>query len=143
LTLWSHKQGITMYQMEITCLYFTPTLTPKTWIIAVISTETSEFEPRLGEVYSIQHYVIKFVSDFPAADRWFSSGTLVSSTSKTDLKVCGRLACYTCNRSRFSSPIKFGSLKKSFNNISAISWRSVLLVEETRVPEENHRSAAE
>jgi hypothetical protein len=25
-----------------------------------------------------------------------------------------------------------------FNNISAISWRSVLLVEETRVPRENH-----
>jgi hypothetical protein len=29
----------------------------------------------------------------------------------------------------------------TFNNISAISWQSVLLVEETRVPEENHRSA--
>jgi hypothetical protein len=27
----------------------------------------------------------------------------------------------------------------TFNNISAISWQSVLLVEETRVPEENHR----
>jgi len=27
----------------------------------------------------------------------------------------------------------------TFNNISAISWRSVLLVEETGVPEENHR----
>jgi hypothetical protein len=27
-------------------------------------------------------------------------------------------------------------LAKSFNNISAISWRSVLLVEETRVPRE-------
>ena len=26
----------------------------------------------------------------------------------------------------------------TFNNISAISWRSVLLVEETRVPGENH-----
>jgi hypothetical protein len=26
----------------------------------------------------------------------------------------------------------------SFNNISVISWRSVLLEEETRVPEENH-----
>jgi len=26
-----------------------------------------------------------------------------------------------------------------FNNISAISWRSVLLVEKTRVPRENHR----
>jgi hypothetical protein len=30
----------------------------------------------------------------------------------------------------------------TFNNISVISWRSVLLVEETEVPEENHRPAA-
>jgi hypothetical protein len=30
----------------------------------------------------------------------------------------------------------------TFNNISVISWRSVLLVEETRVPRENHRPAA-
>jgi hypothetical protein len=29
-----------------------------------------------------------------------------------------------------------------FNNISVISWRSVLLVEETGVPGENHRPAA-
>jgi hypothetical protein len=29
----------------------------------------------------------------------------------------------------------------TFNNISAISWWSVLLVEETGVPGENHRSA--
>ena len=28
------------------------------------------------------------------------------------------------------------------NNISVISWRSVLLVEETRVPGENHRPVA-
>jgi hypothetical protein len=28
----------------------------------------------------------------------------------------------------------------TFNNISVISWQSVLLVEETEVPEENHRS---
>jgi hypothetical protein len=27
----------------------------------------------------------------------------------------------------------------TFNNISAISWQSVLLVEETKVPGENHR----
>ena len=27
----------------------------------------------------------------------------------------------------------------TFNNISVISWRSVSLVEETRVPEKNHR----
>ena len=30
----------------------------------------------------------------------------------------------------------------TFNNISVISWRSVLLVEETGVPEEIHRPAA-
>ena len=29
----------------------------------------------------------------------------------------------------------------TFNNISAISWQSVLLVEETAVPGENHRPA--
>ena len=29
-----------------------------------------------------------------------------------------------------------------FNNISVMSWRSVLLVEETGVPGENHRPAA-
>jgi hypothetical protein len=32
-------------------------------------------------------------------------------------------------------------LNATFNNISVISWLSVLLVEETRVLRENHRSA--
>ena len=30
----------------------------------------------------------------------------------------------------------------TFNNISVTSWRSVLLVEETRAPRENHRPVA-
>ena len=34
-------------------------------------------------MYSIQHYVIKFVSDLWQG-QWFSPGTLVSSTNKTD-----------------------------------------------------------
>ena len=29
----------------------------------------------------------------------------------------------------------------TFNNISVISWQSVLLVDETRAPEEKHRTA--
>jgi len=33
-------------------------------------------------------------------------------------------------------------LNTTFNNISVKSWRSVLLVEETRVPRENHWPAA-
>ena len=35
------------------------------------------------EVYSIQHYVIKFVSDLRQG-RWFSPGTLFFYTDKTD-----------------------------------------------------------
>ena len=38
--------------------------------------------------------------------------------------------------------VRFMVLNATFNNISAISWRSVLLVEETRVPGENYRPVA-
>jgi hypothetical protein len=38
--------------------------------------------------------------------------------------------------------VGFMMFNATFNNISAISWRSVLLVTETRVPGENHRPAA-
>ena len=38
--------------------------------------------PVHGEVYSIQHYVIKFVR--LVTDQWFSPGTPFSSTNKTD-----------------------------------------------------------
>jgi hypothetical protein len=36
----------------------------------------------------------------------------------------------------------FVVLNATFNNISVISWRSVLLVEETRVPGEKHKPVA-
>ena len=36
----------------------------------------------------------------------------------------------------------FMVLNATFNNISAISWRPVLVVEEAGVPGENHRPAA-
>ena len=42
-----------------------------------------EFESRSGEVYSIQHYVIKFVSDLRQVG-FFSPSAPVSSTNKTD-----------------------------------------------------------
>jgi hypothetical protein len=34
-----------------------------TYAISAYHHQQCEFEPRLGEVYSIQHYVIRFVSD--------------------------------------------------------------------------------
>jgi hypothetical protein len=50
------------------------------------------------------------------------------------LKASGRLVSFT--------HLKGFVFNDTFNNISFISWRSVLLVEETRVHGENHRPAA-
>jgi hypothetical protein len=38
--------------------------------------------------------------------------------------------------------VGFMVFNSTFNSISVISWRSVLLVEETRVPGENHQLVA-
>ena len=45
-------------------------------------------------------------------------------------------------RSIFQNVLGVMVFNATFNNISAISWRSVLLVEETGVHGENHRPAA-
>jgi hypothetical protein len=44
-----------------------------------------------------------------------------------------------CMHIRFVYRLRFMVFNATFNNISVISWRSVLLVEETGVPGENHR----
>jgi len=56
----------------------------------------------------------------------------VKSTSKR-VRLNWQVA-YKDNRSRFG----FMVFNTTFNNISAISWQQVLLVEETKVPGENH-----
>ena len=48
-----------------------------------ITTNVVNSNPAQGDVYSIQHYVIKFVSDF-VAGRWLSPGPTVSPTIRTD-----------------------------------------------------------
>jgi hypothetical protein len=77
-----------------------------------ITTNVVSLNPAHCEVYSVQHCVIKFVSDL-----WKVSGFLRFKRGRVGLG----LWCYT-----------------TFNNISVISWWSVLLVEETGVPVENH-----
>jgi hypothetical protein len=42
----------------------------------------------------------------------------------------------------FGLDIRVMVFNATFNNISVISWRSVLLVEETGVPGENHQPVA-
>ena len=48
-----------------------------------ITTKIVNSSPVDDEVYSIQHYMIKFVSDL----RWFYLGNPVSSTNKTDRQM--------------------------------------------------------
>jgi hypothetical protein len=50
----------------------------------LITTKVVSLNPAHGEVYSIQHYMINFVSDLRQTGRWFSPGIPVSSTNKTD-----------------------------------------------------------
>ena len=49
-----------------------------------ITTKVVSSNPVHGEVYLIQYYVIKFVSDLRQLGRWFSPDTPVSSTNKID-----------------------------------------------------------
>jgi uncharacterized membrane protein len=48
----------------------------------------------------------------------------------------------TCLKTNIVGLVWFMVYNATFNHISVISWRSVLLVEETEVPRENHRPVA-
>ena len=52
-------------------------------MISVYHTKVVSSNPAHGEVYSIQHYVMKFVSDLRQIGGFYP-GTPVSSTNKTD-----------------------------------------------------------
>jgi hypothetical protein len=49
----------------------------------LITTKVVSSKPADSDVYSIQHYVMK-VCQYLATGWWFSQGTPVSSTNKTD-----------------------------------------------------------
>ena len=49
-----------------------------------ITTNIVSSNPADGELYSIQHNMIKFVSDLREVTQWFSSDTLVFSSNKSD-----------------------------------------------------------
>jgi hypothetical protein len=49
-----------------------------------ITTNVVSSNPAHGEVYSILHFVMKFVIDLRQVGRWSSLGTPVSFTNKTD-----------------------------------------------------------
>ena len=56
----------------------------------------------------MQHYVIKFVSDLRQVGRWFSPGTPVSSSNKTDrhdiTEILLKVALSTINQINLNEP---------------------------------------
>ena len=88
-----------------------------------IITKVVSLNPVHGEVYSIQHYVIKFVSDF----LWFSPGTPVSSTNKTDhhniTEILLKVALNTINQ-----PTVISEIMLAFHN-------KVMTIEQTVISE--------
>ena len=75
-------------------------------------------------------------------DPWTELYNIESYWKKLWKKHSSRGYCYS--HDRFHSGVRFRVmlLNAVFNNISVLSWRSVLLVEETGAPKENHRPAA-
>jgi hypothetical protein len=67
-----------------------------------ITTKVVSSNPVHGEVYSIQHYLIKFADDLQHVGE-FSPGTPVSSTNKTDrhdiIEILLKVALSTINPS--------------------------------------------
>jgi len=81
-----------------------------------------------GEVYLIQHYVIKFVSGLRQVGG-FSAGTLVSSTNKTDRHdITEKLLKVELTVITWSRPVSFlhgGDpyyMGKGCNNVCRITW---------------------
>jgi hypothetical protein len=92
------------------------------------------------------------VCQWLATGQWFSPGPPVSSTNKTDCHdIAEILLKVALNTIKPTNQPNYPLVKiknvgvdqvywqsATFNNISAISWQSVLLVEETGGPGENH-----
>jgi hypothetical protein len=107
-----------------------------------ITTKVVSSNPTHGKVYLIQHYVIKFVSDL-----WQVSGFLRVLRFPPPIKLTaeqigeGIVTIFTSRILINFFRFRFMVLNATFNNISVISWRSVLM-EEIAVLWKKHRSAA-
>jgi hypothetical protein len=100
------------------------------------------FDSRPGR--GVQHYVIKFVSDLQQVGGFLRPLGANTSITVRGVPVVGLLIEVAGNSVIIVSFVWFGFMvfNATFNNISVISWWSVLLVEETGVPGEKHRPAA-
>jgi len=63
-------------------------------------------------------------------------------TEERNLLRCAKCFAYRTLCENIRQMVKVMVFNATFNNISDISWQSVLLLEETGVPRENHPHAA-
>jgi hypothetical protein len=89
-----------------------------TYAISAYNHKRCEFESRSGKMYSIQHYVIKFVRDLQTG-WWFSLGPLVSSTNKTDRHDITEILL-TVALNTITLPLTSESQKKGYHTSSKI-----------------------
>jgi hypothetical protein len=113
---------------------------------------TTEFEARSGR--GVQHYVIKFVSHSRQVGdllRVLRFPPPIKLTATIYQKCCwSGVKHHLTNKHIYCSFLTFHKediwskffRPHHFNNISDISWRSVLFVEETGVPGANHQPVA-
>jgi hypothetical protein len=86
-----------------------------------ITTKVVSSNPAHGVMYLIQQYVIKFI---------------------IDLRSVGSFLRVVANKEASELIVRVMVFNAIFSNISAISWRSLLLVEETGVSGGNYRPIA-
>ena len=101
---------------------------------------------RLVSVPKIFHIVLGIMARFPYRTEGFIDRGMISSTTQKEFIDRGMISSTTqkefIDRGMISSTtqgVRVVVLNTTFNNISFISWRSVLLMKETVVPGENHR----
>jgi hypothetical protein len=113
------------------CTKFCKTSTLRfTFAISAYHHRCCEFESRSGR--GVQHYVIKFVIDLREVVCFLRVLRFPPQSFVKHL-LLGFLTMWVCER------VRVMVFNATFNNISVISWRSVLLVEESGGPGENKR----
>jgi hypothetical protein len=102
-----------------------------------ITTKVVSSNPVDGEVYSIQYYAIKFVSDLRQVEgflRVLQFPPPIKLTLHLLIKTFGKPGLQLQKEGNLyiiDGLVWFMVFSTIFNNISVISWWSVLLVEET------------
>jgi hypothetical protein len=103
----------------------------------------TDYDPHTGFLYYNPTFsVMRTPPDLPPGMRWAALLVWVLATFRGTLNDNLIGIGHTTLEERYSLFVCLMVFNATSNNISVISWRSVLLVEETEGPGENHRPVA-